>query len=142
MSLTLSISPASETPIFRQIGQQIQRAISHGQIRVGEQLPAVRQLAELLVVNANTVARAYQELIRDGVLESRTGRGVFVAARRTVFSPEESARRLAHAAEQLCHEALLLGANLTEIRRNVDAQWQDLQRRTREINPPEKGRQP
>ena len=109
MSLTLSILPASDVPIFRQIMHQIQRAVAARTMEVGEQLPAVRSLAETLVVNPNTVARAYQELIREGLLESRSGRGVFVAERRQVFSQAEQLRRLRHLAEQLCHEAALLG---------------------------------
>jgi GntR family transcriptional regulator len=127
MTLGFRISPASDVPIFRQLVQQIQRAVAVETLRVGEQLPAVRVLAEELVINPNTVARAYQELIRDGVLESRAGRGVFVAERRPVFSDAERARRLEHAAEQLCHEAMLLGADLPEIRKTVEQAWNALQ---------------
>jgi GntR family transcriptional regulator len=85
MSLGVSISPASDVPIFRQIVQQIHRAVAVGKLSIGEQLPAVRTLAEELVINPNTVARSYQELIREGILESRSGRGVFVSERRQVF---------------------------------------------------------
>jgi GntR family transcriptional regulator len=127
MSLTLSISPASDVPIFRQIVQQIHRAVARSHLRVGEQLPAVRTLAETLVINPNTVARSYQELIRDGVLESRSGRGVFVSERRQVFSDVERARRLEHAAEQLCHEAVLLGSRLSEVREILEVKWKELQ---------------
>ncbi len=142
MSLSFSISPASEVPIFRQIVQQVQRAVSTGQFKVGEQLPAVRVLAEILVVNPNTVARSYQELIRDGVLESRSGRGVFVAERREVFSQEESERRLSHAAEQLCHEAILLGAGLPEVRTHLEAAWKLLQEQSHQVNASEQRKTP
>jgi GntR family transcriptional regulator len=133
MSLSFSISPASDIPIFRQIMQQIHRAVAVGRIQVGEQLPPVRSLAEELVINPNTVARSYQELIREGVLESRSGRGVFVTERRQIFSDMERARRLQHAAEQLCHEAILLGSGLSEIRATLDVKWKELQRNTRSI---------
>jgi GntR family transcriptional regulator len=104
MSLVFSLSPASDIPIYRQIIQHIRRAVVRRQLDLGEQLPAVRVLAEALVVNPNTVARAYQELIRDGLLESRSGVGVFVAEKmRQVFSEEERGRRLDHAVEQLLH---------------------------------------
>ena len=142
MSLSFSISPASETPIFRQIVQQVQRAVSTGQLKVGEQLPAVRTLAEILVVNPNTVARSYQELIRDGILESRSGRGVFVVERREVFSPEEHARRLNHAATQLCHEAILLGAALPEIRAVLEAAWKVLHEQSHHVNASEERKKP
>src|SRR5215213_6882099 len=129
MSLGFSISPASDVPIFRQIMHQIQRAVAVGSVQIGEQLPPVRALAESLVVNPNTVARAYQELIRDGLLESRSGRGVFVAERREVFSEAEQQRRLRHLAEQLCHEASLLGATWPELRLLLEATWKELQRK-------------
>lgn len=128
MSLAFSISPASDVPLFRQILQQVHHAVAVGRLQVGEQLPAVRVLAEELVINPNTVARAYQELIREGILESRSGRGVFVTERRQVFSEEERARRLQHAAEQLCHEAILLNTGLPEVRALLDAKWKELRR--------------
>lgn len=127
MSLTLSILPASDVPIFRQIMHQIQRAVAGRSLQVGEQLPAVRSLAETLVVNPNTVARAYQELIREGLLESRSGRGVFVAERRQVFSQAEQSRRLRHLAEQLCHEAALLGTAWPEVSALLETTWKQLQ---------------
>jgi GntR family transcriptional regulator len=134
MSLSFSISPASDVPIFRQIMQQIQRAVAVKRLQVGEQLPAVRTLAEELVINPNTVARSYQELIREGILESRSGRGVFVAEWRQVLSEEERLRRLLHAAEQLCHQAILVGAGLPEIRAILDTKWEELQRATRTVD--------
>lgn len=127
MSLGFSISPASDVPIFRQLVLQIQQAVAVGKFRVGEQLPAVRTLAEDLIINPNTVARAYQELIRDGVLESRAGRGVFVSERRQVFSDAERARRLRQSALQLCHEALLFNAGLPETRTILEEAWKELQ---------------
>ena len=99
-----------------------------GQLGLGEQLPAVRVLAEALVVNPNTVARAYQELIRDGLLESRSGIGVFVAEKmRQIFSDNERERRIEHAVEQLLYEALLLNFSLPEIRLVLENQWKTLQ---------------
>jgi len=127
MSLSFSISPASDVPIFRQVMQHIQRAVASGRLAVGAQLPAVRALAEDLVINPNTVARAYQELIREGVVESRSGVGVFVTARRQIFSEEEQLRRLRHAAEQLCHEAMLLEVRLPEVNAIVKDTWISLQ---------------
>lgn len=127
MSLSFSISPASDVPIFRQVIQQIQRAVALKRLEVGAQLPAVRVLAESLVINSNTVARAYQELIREGVLESRVGVGVFVAARRQIFSEEEQLRRLRHAAEQLCHEAMLREIPLSKACSILEETWETLQ---------------
>ncbi len=133
MSLPLLIAPASDVPIFRQIQQQIQRAVATGRLPVGEQLPSVRVLAEQIVVNPNTVARSYQELIRSGVLESRAGRGIFVSERRQVYSEAEQRRRLTQAAEQLCHEALLLDADLPAIQTLLESTWTNL----RQAPPPD-----
>ena len=139
MSCGFLISPASDIPIFRQLMQQIQRAVAVKRLRVGDQLPAVRVLAESLVINPNTVARAYQELIRDGLLESRAGRGVFVVERRKVFSNAERGRRLRHSAGQLCHEAMLLDAGLPEVGGILEETWNELQGETsRHENPAER----
>jgi GntR family transcriptional regulator len=128
MSLGISIAPASDVPIFRQIIHQVQQAVALGRLQVGEQLPAIRVLAETLVINPNTVARAYQDLIRDGVLESRTGRGVFVSQKRQVFADAERQRRLRQATEQLCHEAVLLDFDLPQVRTTLDEAWSELKR--------------
>jgi GntR family transcriptional regulator len=127
MSLVFSISAASDVPIYRQITKHIRLAIIQGRLRVGDQLPAVRTLAEDLVVNPNTVARAYQQLIRDGLLESRSGVGVFVSERRVVFSESEKARRLTPCIEQLVLEALVLGFSLRETCTALEGQWRSLQ---------------
>jgi len=128
MALVFSLAAASDTPIYRQIMRQIRRAVALEQLQLGEQLPTVRALAESLVVNPNTVARAYQELIRDGLLESRSGIGVFVAEKvRQVFSPAERERRLRQAIEPLLHEALMLHFSLPEVRTALEEQWQELQ---------------
>jgi len=129
--LAFSLVPTSDVPIYRQIVQHIRRAVAQGKLQLGEQLPPGRTLAEELVINPNTVARAYQELIRDGVLESRSGVGVFVAARvRQVFSQAERDRRLAHAIEQVLYEALLLDFSLPEVRSALEEQWKTHQTQT------------
>ena len=127
MSLVFSILPASETPIHRQITQHIRLALVQERLQVGDQLPAVRALAEDLVVNPNTVARAYQDLIRDGLLESRTGVGVFVSEKRQVFSKAERNRRLVEAMGPLLLEALILDFTLPEVLTALEQHWRNLQ---------------
>lgn len=75
------INPADPTPIYAQLTRAIQFAIGIGKLRIGDQLPTVRQMAVDLRVNANTVARVYAELERSGVVETRRGVGTFVCAR-------------------------------------------------------------
>ena len=74
-------NPASGVPIYLQLMRQITYAIEIGTLRSGEQLPGIRALARELAINPNTIAKAYRELGRDGVLELRQGAGVFVTAR-------------------------------------------------------------
>jgi GntR family transcriptional regulator len=66
-------------PIYLQLVEQVKHAIETGALRAGDQLPSIRPLAEELVINANTVAKAYRELEREGVVELRQGAGAFIA---------------------------------------------------------------
>ena len=108
MKLTLAISTGSDTPIYKQITDQVRLAIATGELAVGDQLPSVRALAEDLVLNPNTVARAYTDLAREGMIESRAGRGVFIIRKRRVFTREEGRRRLEPLVDGLIGEAMAM----------------------------------
>lgn len=77
----LAVDPTDKTPVYAQLERGIRSAIAAGSLRVGDQLPTVRQLAVDLRINANTVAKVYAFLERAGVLETRRGVGTFVASR-------------------------------------------------------------
>lgn len=77
--MVLKLNPASGVPIYLQLMEQIKYAIETGAVRLGEQLPGIRRLAEDLVMNPNTVAKAYRELEHEGVIELRHGSGAFVS---------------------------------------------------------------
>lgn len=72
----------SGVPVYLQIKEQVLHAISRGQLRPGDQLPTVREVAVNLEINPNTVNRAYADLEREGVLTSRRGRGTFISERK------------------------------------------------------------
>lgn len=72
-------NPSSGVPVYRQLIDQVRHAVETGALRPGEQLPGTRKVAEDLVMNPNTVAKAYQELEHQGVIEMRKGLGAFVA---------------------------------------------------------------
>src|SRR6187402_291687 len=72
-------NPSSGVPIYLQLMEQVKHAIETGALRPVEQLPGIRPLAEELVINPNTVAKAYRELEHEGVIELRHGAGAFVA---------------------------------------------------------------
>jgi GntR family transcriptional regulator len=73
-------NPSSGVPIYVQLMEQVKHAIETGALRAGEQLPGIRPVAEELVINPNTVAKAYRELEHQGIIELRHGAGAFVAA--------------------------------------------------------------
>jgi GntR family transcriptional regulator len=79
MVLWIQIIPGSDEPIYVQIVEQVSEAIAKGQIVAGDKLPAVRKLAAELVINPNTVARAYTILEQNGLVTTKTGSGTFVA---------------------------------------------------------------
>ena len=72
-------NPSSGVPIYLQLMEQVKHNIETGALRPGEQLPGIRPLAEQLVINPNTVAKAYRELEHEGVIELRHGAGAFVS---------------------------------------------------------------
>jgi GntR family transcriptional regulator len=78
--MLLRPNPSSGVPIYLQLMEQVKHSIETGALRPGEQLPGIRPLAEELVINPNTVAKAYRELEHAGVIELRHGAGAFVAS--------------------------------------------------------------
>ncbi len=121
MSLTISIQTGTTVSIYRQIVEQICAAALAGQFRDDEPLPSVRGLAEQLVINPNTVSRAYGELVREGILEARPGRGMFIAHRRQIYSSSERARRMEQAVTSLMSEGFMLGFTPEQIVEHVAA---------------------
>jgi GntR family transcriptional regulator len=115
VSLNINITTGSSTPIYKQITDQAHLAVATGKLSVDDQLPSVRALAEQLVLNPNTVARAYAELAREGLVESRAGRGLFVIKKRKVFSREEGRRRLEPLIEGLIGEAMAMDFTREEL---------------------------
>lgn len=77
--ILLKPNPSSGVPIYLQLMDQVRHAVETGALRPGEQLPGIRPLAEELVINPNTVAKAYRELEHEGLIELRQGAGAFVA---------------------------------------------------------------
>jgi GntR family transcriptional regulator len=69
---------SSGVPVYLQLIEQVKHAVETGALRVGDQLPTIRKVAGELVINPNTVARAYRELEHDGILELRHGSGAFI----------------------------------------------------------------
>lgn len=111
----LRILPGSSLPIWRQIVDGIAQAALDGRLTPGAHLPGVRELAERLLINPNTVVKAYAELVRDGILIAQPGRGHLVAKRRMVFTAAERARRLEAALDEVVGTAARLGIPASEV---------------------------
>ena len=126
MPLQISVTTGSTTPIYRQILDQICRAIATGKLSPGEQMPSVRALAEELVINPNTVARTYSDLIREGILEAHQGKGVFVAQRRNVYTKTERLRRLQPSLKAFVNEGIYLGFTPDQLRDVLDRELEKL----------------
>ncbi len=77
--MLLQIDNASPRAVYQQIIDQVKRDIALGRIRVDEKLPTVRQLASSLVINPNTIAKAYRQLEQEGIIVTRPGAGAFAA---------------------------------------------------------------
>ncbi|MBN2064105.1 MAG: GntR family transcriptional regulator [Sedimentisphaerales bacterium] len=75
----IKIDNLSDRPVYQQIIDQIKRDIALGRLAVGDKIPPVRQLALDIVINPNTIAKAYRQLEQDGVINTRAGSGTFVA---------------------------------------------------------------
>jgi GntR family transcriptional regulator len=135
--LNVRIATGAGTPIYRQIVDQVRLAVATGELPAGWAMPSVRSLAERLLINPNTVAKAYGEMVRDGVLESQQGLGVFVAPKRQILTRAERLRRLRQAADGFVHEAVCLDFNPTEIRQAVDDRLAGLAKATGDGHEPD-----
>jgi GntR family transcriptional regulator len=104
------INQFSGIPLYIQLMEQVKHAVETGALRDGEQLPAIRKVAEDLVMNPNTVVRAYRELEHEGVVELKHGSGAFIR------KPEEGRARVIRKAQAVVQSAVerLLPLGLTE----------------------------
>jgi GntR family transcriptional regulator len=130
------LEPSSRLPIYRQIVQQVREGAARGHLAFGEQLPSVRELSRILVVNPNTIARAYVELEREGILNNQPGRGVFVAEPRAQLAKEVRRRRLIELIDKFLTEAVHLGFSEADVMRLLSArseqfQWEPAKLETR-----------
>jgi GntR family transcriptional regulator len=115
-------NPASGVPIYLQLMEQVKHAVETGALRPGEQLPGIRPLAEELVINPNTVAKAYRELEHDGIIELRQGAGAFVSAASGAHGRAEKFRGARTIVAGAVKQLRARGVTEEEIRRLIDAE--------------------
>ncbi len=125
--MEFSISTNAGVPIYQQLTEQICSAIARGRLRGDDRLPSVRELSQSLVVNPNTVARAYTELERDGTLYTRPGLGVFVSRSRPALPKKVRRERLTSGVDQFLVDAVRLGCESDEVLELVDERMKQFQ---------------
>lgn len=103
--MIIHVDPAEGLPIYLQIAREVKHSIAVGAVRPGEQLPSVREVAEQITVNPNTVAKAYRELELQGILETRRGTGTFVSQQALTISSSEKEQILGKLIDRVLDEA-------------------------------------
>jgi GntR family transcriptional regulator len=122
VAMLLRPNPASGVPIYLQLMEQVKHAVETGALRPGEQLPGIRPLAEELVINPNTVAKAYRELEHEGIIELRQGAGAFVSATAGARGRAEKFRGAQTIVAAAVKQLRARGVTEEEIRRLIDAE--------------------
>jgi len=113
--MQFQIDANSRTPIYRQLTTQVREGVARGKLSAGEKLPSVRELSRTLIVNPNTIAKAYSELERAGIVVTRAGVGAFVAEPNTGLTKKVRKERIAVMLDELLTEAVHLGLTPEEI---------------------------
>jgi GntR family transcriptional regulator len=111
----IHITSNDGVPIYLQIVNQVKHLVASGRLAPGEEIPAMRVLAEQLVINPNTVARAYLELERAGIVTKRHGSGTYISEGTSPLSHREKLKVLTERVDALLAEAGHLGIDLSRV---------------------------
>ena len=118
--MNINISNASGEPIYLQIASQIKTMILEGKLRAGEMLPSMRNLALELRISFMTTKRAYEELERQGFIESYTGKGSFVKAQNLELFREEQLKQIEALLAEAGQKAQQCGGTMEELHELLD----------------------
>lgn len=113
--MQIQIQTQGGVPIYLQVTQQIKYLVASGRLQTGDELPSIRALAEELIVNPNTIARAYRELELEGVVEKRRTAGTFVADSGSPLARKERLKSLKQRVDQLLVETYQMGFELDDV---------------------------
>ncbi|HOD52130.1 MAG TPA: GntR family transcriptional regulator [Candidatus Hydrogenedentes bacterium] len=109
------ISAADGVPLYQQIVNQVKLMLASGRLEPGDELPPIRVLAQQLLINPNTVARAYRELETEGVLTKRQGAGTYVSDQGSPLARRERLRLVRGSVDALLAQALQLDIDTEEV---------------------------
>ena len=113
--MQIRISPDDGLPIYLQIVNQVKYLIASGRLTTGEEIPPIRVLAQQLLVNPNTVARAYLELEREGVVAKKHGSGTYISENASPLARRERVKILQERIDALLVEASHLNVGFEEL---------------------------
>ncbi len=113
--MDIIISNSSGKPIYEQITSQVKEMILNGSLKAGDTLPSMRNLAQQLRISIITTKRAYEELEKDGFIESFTGKGSFVKAQNQELVREKGLRQIEEAFSLACEKAKMLHVGMEEL---------------------------
>jgi GntR family transcriptional regulator len=118
--MQIHVAPEDGLPVYRQIFNQVKYLVASGVLRAGEELPPIRALAEQLLINPNTVARAYRELEHAGIVIKRGTVGTFVSDAPSPFARRERLRVLRQRIDALLADATHMGVGVAELKDLID----------------------
>ena len=128
VAVWVEVDPRSGVPIYVQIVEQVRHAVDVGGLRPGERLPTVRRLAENLAVAPNTIVKAYNELQRVGLVESRPGVGTVVAEGVEEVARERRIEEIFERLRMLVRDAAALGISEDELWASLDSEFERIPR--------------
>ena len=117
--MNIIISNSSPDPIYEQISKQLRQLILNGGLKGGDQLPSIRSLAKELQISVITTKRAYEELEKEGYIETVAGKGTYVSAQNNELIREQRLRLLESKAEEIVNESKFLQLSLEELQEMI-----------------------
>ncbi|MEQ8174521.1 MAG: GntR family transcriptional regulator [Syntrophomonadaceae bacterium] len=124
--MRIILSNASPDPIYEQIRRQIQGHILKGELQAGDALPSIRSLAQQLQISVITTKRAYDELERDGFIETVSGKGSFVAEQNPDLLREKRMSLIENRMAEIVKESALLGLGLEELQQMLELLYKEV----------------
>jgi GntR family transcriptional regulator len=123
-TIFVRIEPSSAVPIYRQIIDQIKYQVATGVLKEGDQMASVRQLADHLAVNQNTILKAYNQLCSESILRIERGSGTFVNAGKQKLSPAERRNAVAGILREAVVQAVHLDVSLDQMKEQLEKEYE------------------
>lgn len=129
--MLIEIDPGGFRPLYEQVKTEIRRLAALGAVKPNEPLPSIRDLAADLVINPNTIARAYRELEQEGLIYTQKGRGSFLTARRAQDRDRALEAYVSKTLDEAIGEVRKFGLSAAEIRKRFDERLRRVEGRER-----------